>query len=204
MHISWLGGTTIKLQTKYLESDVVVLIDPYKAPQGSSPRSLTADVVLLTRGSDELITLSGNPFTLDTPGEIDSKGVLVTGVAGHSENNTMLRIDCEGVSMAHLGLITEPLTSDQLEVLSGVDIVFIPVGNKKGFDVENATKTINSLEPRIVIPMAFKSDNDPDASSPDSFIRGLGLQVPIEEKKVIIKKKDLPEEETKVILFGKE
>ncbi len=204
MHISWLGGTSIKIQTKYADSDVTVLIDPYKYDKGAFPRSLTADVVLLTRGSEELITLSGDPFTLDTPGEIDSKGVLVTSVAGHTENSTMLRIDCEGVSMAHLGLITEPLTSDQLEILSGVDIVFIPVGNKNGFGIENATKTINSLEPRIIIPIAFQSDNDPDASSPDSFIRGLGLQMPAEEKKVIIKKKDLPEEETKVILFGKE
>lgn len=204
MHISWLGGTSIKIQTKYLDSDVTVLIDPYKSEKGTSPRSLTADVVLLTRGTDQLITLSGDPFTLDTPGEIDSKGVLVTSVAGHTEGSAMLRIDCEGVSMAHLGLVKEALTSEQLEVLSGVDMVFIPVGNKNGFDTEHAMKTINSLEPRIVVPMAFQSDNDPDASSPDSFIRGLGLQMPSEEKKVIIKKKDLPEEETKVILFGKE
>lgn len=204
MHISWLGGTAIKLQTKYLESDVVVLIDPYKTDQGSSPRSLTADVALLTRGNNEVLTLSGNPFVLDTPGEIDSKGVLVTGVAGHTEDSIMYRIDIEGVSMAHLGLVTEPLTAAQLEILSGVDIIFIPAGNKAAFDTEAALKTVNSIEPRIVIPMAFKSDNDPDANTPDAFIRGLGLQVPSEEKKVIIKKKDLPEEETKVILLGKE
>ncbi len=204
MHISWLGGTSIKIQTKYLDSEVTVLIDPYKADTGSSPRSLTADVALLTRGDTNMLTLSGNPFILDTPGEIDSKGVLVTSIAGHTEDSLMLRIDCEGVSMAHLGLVKEPLTPVQLEILSGVDIVFIPIGNKHALDTENATKTINSLEPRIIIPIAFKSDNDPDALSPDSFIRGLGLQVPSEEKKVIIKKKDLPEEETRVIVLGKE
>ncbi len=204
MHISWLGGTSIKLQTKYNDSDVTVLIDPYKSDKGSSPRNLTADVVLLTRGSSDLITLSGNPFTLDTPGEIDSKGVLVTGVAGHTENSVMFRIDIEGVSMAHLGLIKESLTAAQLEMLSGVDIIFIPAGNKAAFDTEAALKTVNSIEPRIIIPIAFQSDNDPDASSPDAFIRGLGLQVPSEEKKIIIKKKDLPEEETRVILLGKE
>lgn len=204
MHISWLGGTTIKLQTKYLDSDVIVLIDPYKAAKGSSPRSITADVVLLTRGATDLFTVSGSPFVLDTPGEIDSKGVLVTGVAGHTENSIMLRIDIEGISMAHLGLVTESLTATQLEILSGVDVVFIPTGTKTAFDTETALKTVNSIEPRIVVPMAFKSDNDPDNTSPDAFIRGLGLQVPKEEKKVIIKKKDLPEEETRVILLGKE
>jgi L-ascorbate metabolism protein UlaG (beta-lactamase superfamily) len=204
MHISWLGGTTIKLQTKYLDSDATVLIDPYKPAEGSFPRSLTADVALLTRGESEMITLSGTPFTLSTPGEIDSKGVLVTGIAGHAEDSVLFRIDIEGVSIAHLGLISAQLTSAQLEILSGVDIVFIPVGNKRAFDTELALKTINSLEPRVIIPIAFKSDNDPDAASPDSFIRGLGAQVPSEEKKVIIKKKDLPEEETKVILLGKE
>ncbi len=204
MHISWLGGTAIRLQTKHLENDVVVLIDPYKPTTGSAPRSLTADVALFTRGSDNSLTLSGNPFILDTPGEIDSKGVLVTGIPGHTEDSIMFRVDIEGVSMAHLGLIKESLTSAQLEVLSHIDIVFIPVGNTRAFDTEAATKAINSLEPRIIIPIAFKSDNDPDAVSPDAFIRSLGHQVPSEEKKVIIKKKDLPEEETRVILLGKE
>ncbi len=204
MHISWLGGTAIKLQTKYLDTDVVVLIDPYKPSSGTIPRSLTADVVLLTRANSETITLSGNPFILDTPGEIDSKGVLVTGIPGHTEDSIMFRVDIEGVSMAHLGLIKEALTPAQLEILSSVDLVFIPVGNKAAFDTEAAMKAINSLEPRIIVPIAFKSDNDPDAASPDAFIRGLGFQVPTEEKKVIIKKKDLPEEETRVILLGKE
>ncbi len=204
MHISWLGGTTIKLQTKYLDSDVIVLVDPYKASQGTSPRSLTADVVLLCRGEKDMFTLSGTPFILDTPGEIDSKGVLVTGVSGHTEDSMMFRIDIEGISMAHLGLLKDSLTPTQLEILSGVDIVFIPAGNKAALETEAAIKIVNSIEPRIVVPIAFKSDNDPDASTPDAFIRGLGLQVPSEEKKVIIKKKDLPEEETRVILLGKE
>lgn len=204
MHISWLGGTAIKLQTKHLDTDVVVLIDPYKPISGPTPRSLTADVVLLTRGNSETITLSGNPFILDTPGEIDSKGVLVTGIPGHTEDSIMFRVDIEGVSMAHLGLIKEPLTSPQLEILSNIDLVFIPVGNKTAFDAETAMKTISSLEPRVIVPIAFKSDNDPDALPPDAFIRGLGHQIPTEEKKIIIKKKDLPEEETRVILLGKE
>lgn len=204
MHISWLGGDTVRLQTKYLDSDVVVLINPYKPAKGSFPRSLTADVVLLARGNEEALTISGNPFVLDTPGEIDSKGVLVTGIAGATEGSILFRIDIEGISMAHLGLLKEPLTSEQLEILSGVDMVFIPVGNKNALDTESATKAINSLEPRVIIPVAFKSDNDPDANSPDAFIRSLGISVPAEEKKVIIKKKDLPEEETRVILLGKE
>ncbi len=204
MHISWLGTTALKIQTKYLETDITVLIDPYKPEKGSFPRSLTANLVLFTRGPKDAITVPGEPFVLDTPGEIDSKGVLVTGVNGHTENSVMYRLDIEGVSISFLGLTKQPLTSEQLEVLSGVDVLCIPTGHPDSFDLENAIKTVNSIEPRVVIPIAFHSDNDPDAKGADALIRELGLPSPTEEKKIIIKKKDLPEEETRIILLGKE
>lgn len=204
MHISWLGTTGFKIQTRHLEHDVTVLIDPYLPDKGSSPRSLTADLVLLTRGNDNLITLPGTPFILETPGEIDSRGVLVTSVAGHTATSVMFRVDTEGMSIGHLGLINTPLTTAQLDVLSGIDILCIPIGHEHGFDTATAIKVVNSIEPRIVIPMAFLSDNDPTAKSADTFVRELGVSMPDEEKKVVLKKKDLPEEETRVIVFGKE
>lgn len=204
MHISWLGTSAFKLQTKPFDKDVVIVIDPYKPDLGNFPRSLAPDIGLYTRGEKGSITLSGNPFILSTAGEIDIKGVLVTAITGHGDGQTMIRIDAEQMSCAHLGLIDKQLTQRQLEVLAGVDILFVPVGNDKSFDAQAAVKAVNSIEPRIVIPFGFQSDNDPKAKPLDTFLKEIGSKNGEPEKKVIIKEKDLPQEETRVIVLGKE
>ncbi len=206
MHISWLGGTAIKLVAKPFDEEVVVVIDPYKPESGSAPRSVTPAVAILTQGPEkEAITLSGEPFILSTPGECDIKGVLITAVTGSEPGSTMVRLDAEGLSLAHLGRATKSLNQKQREVLSDVDVLFVPVGGVDGYDAEAAMKAVNDLEPRIVIPIAFQSDNDPKAAPYTTFCKAMGTVLKGEpETKVIIKKKDLPTEDTSVIVLAKE
>ncbi|MFA6427167.1 MAG: MBL fold metallo-hydrolase [Candidatus Magasanikbacteria bacterium] len=204
MHISWLGSTAIRIQTKPFDKDIVIVIDPYRPEHGTFPRSLTPDIALFTHGEKDSITLSGEPFVLSMPGEVDTKGVLITAVEGHEPGQTMLRIDSEQLCVGHIGLINKPLTSRQLELFSNIDILCVPVGQGEGFDAEAAVKLINEIEPRIVIPMAFKSDNDPQAKPVELFLKEIGAQQVTPETKAIVKKKDLPEEETKVIVLQKE
>ncbi|OGH76842.1 MAG: hypothetical protein A2224_03330 [Candidatus Magasanikbacteria bacterium RIFOXYA2_FULL_40_20] len=204
MHLSWLGNTAIKIQAKPFEKDVVLVIDPYRPALGSFPRNLTAEIALYTRGEDGSITISGNPFTLSIPGECENKGVLITSAQGEKPDEAMFRIDAEDISVGHLGLANKQLTDAQLSVLSGVDVLFVPVGGKECYDAESAIKAINSIEPRIIIPMAFKSDNDPKYDPVENFLKEMGSGPIKPEKKVIIKQKDLPEEETQIIVLEKE
>jgi len=204
MHISWLGNTAIKIQTKPFDKDVTIVIDPYKQKKGNFPRSLTPDIALYTRGEEGAITLSGEPFIFSSPGEVDTRGVLITSVDGHEAGQIMLRIDSENMTVAHVGMIKKQLTARQLEVLSNIDILCLPVGHPDSFDNENAIKLINEIEPKIVIPYAFNSDNDPDAKVIDSFLKEIGSKNGAPEKKVIIKEKDLPEEDTLVVVLEKE
>jgi len=203
MHISWLGSTFIRLQTKNVDKDVTILIDPYKATVGNSPRSLTPDIVLFTRGESDSVTLSGKPFILSAPGECETSGVLMSASQGRDKNETIVRIDAEDISLAHLGLISSMPSNSALDVISGSDILFVPVGAKSALSIETAMKIISIVEPRIVIPMAFKSDNDPKATTADAFIKEMGTTAE-PETKVIVKKKDLPQEEPRVILLAKE
>ncbi|MBT3419132.1 MAG: hypothetical protein HN726_02095 [Candidatus Magasanikbacteria bacterium] len=204
MHISWLGSTAFRIQTKPDADDVVVVIDPYKPKEGTFPRSLTPQIALFTRGEEDAITLSADPFTLSHPGEIETKGVLVTTVQGHEKNTLMIRVDSEHMSIGHVGHISKPLTDEQLEVISGVDILCVPVGGKDCFNAEAAVKMVNTIEPRIVIPMSFKSDNDPEEADVSAFLNAIGAPNDGAEKKVIIKHKDLPQEETRIIVLAKE
>lgn len=204
MHLSWLGTSAVKIQTKPADKDVVVVIDPYKPATGTFPRSLTPDICLYTRGTSDSITISGNPFVLSTPGECETKDVLITMVQGHDADTAMVRIDAEDVSIGHLGLAGKPLTNAQLDLLSGVDILFVPIGAGGSYDTEAAAKAVAAIEPRIVIPVAFRSDNDPKTDDAKAFLKEMGATDGVVEKKVIIKKKDLPQEETRVILLAKE
>lgn len=204
MHISWLGTTAIKIQAKPAEEDVTILIDPYKPAKGTFARSLVADVVLYTHGVQDSITVSGSPFLLTTPGECEIKQVLMIAVEGSKPGHTIIRLDVEQMSLAHLGLVNEPLTDAQLNILSGVDILFIPVGDIECYGARSAIKAIQDIEPRVVIPMAYESDNDPTAKSIDGFLKEMGVTAQKEDKKVILRKKDLPQEEVKVIIVSKE
>lgn len=204
MHISWLGTTGIRLQTKPVDQDVVVVIDPYQPAEGSFPRSITPQVVLYSRGRANSITVSGSPFILDTPGECDVSSILVTAIPADEDGTVMFRIDAEGLSLAHLGLARKPLTEKQREVLGNVDVLFVPVGGAPSYDAEAAIKIVNDLEPRVVIPMFFQSDNDPKVAPVDKFLKEMGIAAQKSETKVILKKKDLPTEDTQVMVLVKE
>lgn len=204
MHISWLGTTAIKIQAKPFDEDITVVIDPYKPTAGVFPRSLTPHIALYTRGEAESITLSGNPFVLATPGECETKGILITAVNGDSPDRVFFRLDAEGMSLGHLGLTRASLSDAVREVLSDVDILMLPVGGGDGYDAETAATIVSNLEPRIVIPLAYRSDNDPKAAVVTDFLKAVGAGSQEAEKKVIVKKKDLPTEETKVIVLAKE
>ena len=205
MHISWLGTTAIKVQTKPFDEDVTIVIDPYKPAKGSFPRSLTADIALYTRGEKDSVTISGSPFVLSHPGECETSNVLMHAVEGHEPGQTLLRFDAEGMSIAHLGMIQKELTTAQLDVLAGVDILMLPIGDlDESYGARSAVKAIQAIEPRIVIPLAYKSDNDPRAKDVAGFLKEVGVQPETHDKKVIIKQKDLQQEEMKVIVVTKE
>jgi len=204
MHITWLGSTALKIQTKPGEQDITIIIDPYKQETGTTPRSLAPNIAIISDTKKETFTLSGEPFIFNSPGEIETKGVLITAALGHDPEKIIIRIDSENMSIAHLGITNKQLTNEQLDIVNGVDILCLPVGGGEGYDADQAVKTVNSIEPRIIIPLGFKSDNEPTAADASTFLKAIGLKADEPEKKVILRKKDLPQEDTQIIVLAKE
>lgn len=204
MHISWLGSTGIKIQTKPQNDDITILIDPYKSNSSQPSRSLGGHIALFTHGQENSLPLSGEPYTLSHPGECEIKGVLLTAVPTDQEEKMILRIDSENMSLAHLGLTSKIPSNDALESLGNIDILCLAVGGGDGYDPETAIKVINLIEPRIVIPLAFQSENDPNTLPIEKFLKEMGVTSNTPEKKVILKKKDLINEDTQVIVLEKE
>ena len=204
MHLNWLGQTCVKLQTKNLDEDVNILIDGYRPKTGDFPRSFSPQLALYSKGMENAATLSQNPFVIDSLGEFEIKNVMVYAVPGNEEN-IIYKISAEGLTIVHLGRIKKAPENGDLEKILGPDILLIPVGDGQNYlEPKAAAALANALEPRIIIPIAHKCDTDPDAKPITNFITELGLKPETTEKKLIIKKKDLPQEETKLIVLEKE
>jgi len=204
MHISWLGQTCVKLQTKNLDEDVVVLIDGYKPQKGDFPRSFTPQIALYSQGTKNAATLSQNPFVLDTIGECEVKNTGVYSFPSNDGDNLIFKIATEGLLVVHLGKISKKIDDSLLEKIGNPDVLILPVGGKGEYlSPEDAAVVVNTIQPRIVIPVGFQCDTEPNVLPVSDFIKELGLKPEITDKKIIIKKKDLPAEETKLMILEK-
>ncbi len=204
MHISWLGQTCVKLQTKNFDEDVVVLIDGYKPQKGDFPRSFTPQIALYSHGTNDTATLSQNPFVLDTIGECEVKNTGVYSFPSDDGGNLIFKIATEGLLVVHLGKIIKKIDDSLLEKIGDPDILILPVGGKGEYlTPEDAAAVVNAISPRIVIPVGFQCDTEADVLPVSDFIKEVGLKPEITDKKLIIKKKDLPAEETKLMILEK-
>lgn len=204
MHISWLGQTCVKLQTKNLDKDITILIDAYKPKKGDFPRNFSPDVALFSAGPENAATISQDAFVLNSLGEVDVKNVMIYALPG-PEGNIIYKLSGEGLTVVHLGKLKKSPENADMEKILNPDILFIPVGGGSSYlDAKAAAALVTALEPRIIVPIAYHCDTDPDAAPIAAFVKEMGLKPETAEKKVIIKKKDLPQEETKLIVLEKE
>ncbi len=221
MYLQWFGQSFFKLTVKNEKGEeVVIAIDPFDKETGLKlPNKFGADITLITHDHHdhnnlEVIKgteLSPESFIISGPGEYEVKGVMIYGIASFHDNqqgeklgeNTIYLLQAEEVWLAHLGdLGQKTLTDTQLEQLQGVDVVLIPIGGEYTINAPEASAIIAQLEPRVVIPMHYalaglKSKLD----DVQKFIKEMGLKTTEPQEKLKIQKKDLPQEETRLILL---
>jgi L-ascorbate metabolism protein UlaG (beta-lactamase superfamily) len=82
-------------------------------------------------------------------------------------------IDIDGMRICHLGDLGHLLTDVQTEQIGKIDVLFIPVGGTYTIDAGAATKVIDSLQPKVVIPMHFKNERTTFPLAPvTDFLKG--------------------------------
>jgi len=210
MIITWLGQSAFKIQDKIGSDGVTVITDPYGKETGLKMPNLEADIVTMSHGNNKEV-LRGNPFLIDCAGEYDTKGVMVEGIdsfhgeekAGIYDSNVIYRIDIDDMTIVHLGDLDRVLEDNQLEKLAGTDILLIPVGGKTTLDAKKAIEVISQIEPRIVIPMHYKTEGlmGEELDPVEKFVKELGVQ-PSYEEKLKISKKDLPQEDMELVILS--
>jgi len=218
MHIIWHGQSCFQIIIARNKGEQAsLLIDPFESSIGLRAPSLSADILLISHSHPDHSNkkaVRNTPFLIEGPGEYEIKEVFVQGIASFHDDkegkerglNTMYTIEAEEMKLCHLGSLGQKeLSDDQLEKIGDIDILMIPVGGADTISAKEAAKIISEIEPRIVIPMHYhlpslKMPASDKLDGVDKFLKEMGRKSTETQPKLLIKKKDLPEE-TKIVVL---
>jgi L-ascorbate metabolism protein UlaG (beta-lactamase superfamily) len=99
-------------------------------------------------------------------GKKELKGVPIEGTdvfhdtSGGKERgaNTVFKMTIDGIKIVHLGDLGHPLSDQEVRNIGAVDILLVPVGGYFTIDAATAETIIGKLNPKIVVPMHFKTE----------------------------------------------
>lgn len=132
---------------------------------------------------DNRLTFPGtNSVVIDTPGEYEAKGMMITGVPVGED--VAYTIQGDGGSVGILSNVTETLSAEAQEQLSELDVLFIAA---RGYEL------IGKLEPKYVVPLG-------EGAELKKFVDEMGATASEKQTKLKITGRDIPEETTVVVL----
>lgn len=213
MDIDWLGHSCFRLR----EGGVTIVTDPYDKSIGYVMPRVRADIITVSHdapGHAAATIIKGDARVLSKPGEYEVKGVFITGIqtwraapAGGEakEENTVFVFEFGDLTVCHLGDLARALTQAQVEAMPDIDVLLVPVGGGSALDADKAAEVISLIEPRIVIPMHYKT---PYVNLPldplSKFLKEMGAAEHAPQESLRVTRSELPEETQVVILECKQ
>lgn len=209
MDITWLGHSCFRIKG----SQAVIITDPFPPELGYTLGKQTADIITLSHqhpSHSYVQGIGGEPRIIRGPGEYEISGILIIGIATHHDTqrgqvrgkNTVYVMEIDGVSVCHLGDLGHVLSSDQVEEIGNVDVLFLPVGGNSTINAAIAAEVILQLEPKAVVPMHYKTAAiKRELDSVDVFLKEMGIGQVEPRPKLTLSKSNLPLS-TQVFLLG--
>lgn len=204
------GGVFVKLQT----GDTTIAINPISKESGKKVTRFGSDICLvstnlsLTNGIDQVDNAGKTPFVISGPGEYEVNGINIKGVESKfswhegkelkEKLNTSYIFNFDNIKVCVLGIITDKLSAEARDAISGCDILILPVlegkeGENKFLSARDAVVVANNLEPKLIIPVGYDDKTLP------IFLKeagSIGLQA---VEKLTVKRKDLDGKEGVVV-----
>lgn len=207
MEITWLGHSCFKIKGK----EVTLVTDPYDESLGYPWVRPTANIVTLSHhhpGHSYSAGVDGSPKVLDRPGEYEISDVFIIGLSNFHDSeegktrgsNITYLIEMEDITLCHLGDLGHLPSPRQLEELSDTAVLFVPVGGVSTADAKMAAEIVRFLNPKVVIPMHYKTEVVTWLEPLSKFIQEMGLREVIPQPKLSVTRSSLPLE-TKVIVL---
>jgi L-ascorbate metabolism protein UlaG (beta-lactamase superfamily) len=198
--INWLGLSCFRIRG----SQAVIITDPFPPESGYTLGKQTADIVTISHAHashNYVQGVSGPPRVVKGPGEYEISGVLVLGlttyhdaVKGQSRGKNIIYVfEVDGVTICHLGDIGHVIDDKSLEDMGKVDILMLPVGGVTTITAAMAAETIRKIEPKIVLPMHYKTTGSKLELDPvDGFLKEMAQPVTEPKPKLNVNKNNLP------------
>ena len=208
MEITWYGQSCFRLRDRL----ATVITDPYGKGIGYTLPRVRADIVTVSHAHADhnyVKGVKGQPKIIVGPGEYEVGGVFITGILTFHDRkkgasrgrNTVFLFDFEGLTVCHLGDLGHVPTQSQVEALSDIDVLLIPVGAVSTINAAQAAEVISLLEPRLVIPMHYKTKAlEVNLDSVSKFLKEMGLSKLATQESLKVIKSGLPDE-TQVMLL---
>jgi L-ascorbate metabolism protein UlaG (beta-lactamase superfamily) len=217
----WHGLSCFSIEARNGDSCANLVTDPFNPEVGLKlPRNLSGDVVTVSHEHSSHDYIEGvkavgdkKIFVIRTPGEYEVGGLFIYGIpASHDDKDgkdrgmtTLYRYEVGDLSVAHLGDLGTGIIDSQREALEDIDILLVPVGGETVLGAKAAVEIVTQLSPRIVIPMHYAVPGMKAKSDPvEKFLKEMAAANPERVAKFKAVKKDLPAEETKVVILERD
>ncbi len=192
--------------------DTVIAVNPISKDSKFKSTRFGSDITLVSLNSPEHngadVTSRGDKasFLINGPGEYEISGVFIKGFlsksnyGGGEHLNTIYTVSLEGMNLCFLGALSQKeLTAEAKEMIDGVDILFVPIGDDGVLDAAVAHKLAVQFEPKLMIPSHFGDIGDKNALK--VFLKEAGEENLKPVDKLTIKRKDLEGMEGDVVVL---
>ena len=164
MKLKWHGHSCFEIG---LDNGGVIITDPFDASVGYPLCTARADVVLSSHDHFDhnyVDSLAGDFQVINTAGVHEVLGAKIVGVPTWHDDaqgakrgaNLIFVIEADGLRIAHLGDLGHlPETPEQIEALTGLDVMLIPIGGHFTIDTPQAVSIVERFSPRAAIGMHF-------------------------------------------------
>jgi hypothetical protein len=226
MVITYYGYEFFKIQF----GDTVMAVNPIAKISKLKTSRFGADIVLVSvedpryNGVEQVRHGSKEPFVVSGPGEYEIKKIFIKGFlantgdkdgqnkseAGMDRIVTIYRMSLEGMNLGFLaGLKDKELDVETRNGLSGLDVLFIPIGGGDVLGASDAYKLAVALEPSIIIPTHYGgslAQKEKPKAGPrnalNQFLKEGGMEKIKPVDKLTLKKKDLIDKDGEIIIIS--
>lgn len=213
MELTYIGHSCFYIKGKKTS----VVIDPYNPDvTGFKMPKQTSKILLNTHSHEDHSFNKQVNFEklIATPGEFEIDDVYITGFPTFHDNkegeergkNIAFQIEIDGISILHLGDLGHELPEKYISKIGRVDILLVPVGGHFTIDAFGASKIISALEPSIVVPMHFKSEDSKIEELDDlkKFLHEMGVSNPEKLSSLKLNAPDSDEKETRIVILNQD
>ena len=211
MKVTWLGHASFVLES---DRGVRVITDPYAPAETLSYGEIeeTADVVTVSHehgDHNNVSAVKGNPEVVRGAGIRRARGIEFTGVSTFHDAdrgaargaNTVFCFALDGIRVCHLGDLGHALGEQEVSDIGAIDLLLLPVGGHFTIDASIATEVCAALNPRVVIPMHYRTEKcDYPITDVEPFLHGRAGVRRVGDSRVELEKGLLPQATETVVL----